>query len=133
MNKIITFVAVSMLCMMTACSGDTKQEEATEKPTGASLAKVSGIPYSETTVNKKEGKNVLVISSSARRGGNTDMLADEFVRGAKAAGGKVEKVFLADLNLEFLSEQGANKPHDVPRNNDTGVLVWYALHPLHTI
>ena len=101
MNKIITFVAVSMLCMMTACSGDKKQEEATEKPTGASLAKVSGIPYSEKTVNKKEGKNVLVISSSARRGGNTDLLADEFVRGAKEAGGKVEKVFLADLNLEL--------------------------------
>ncbi len=123
MNKIITFVAVSMLCMMTACSGDKKQEEAAEKPNSASLAKVSGIPYSEKTVNKKEGKNVLVISSSARRGGNTDLLADEFVRGAKEAGGKVEKVFLADLNLEFLSEQGANKPHDVPRNNDTGVLV----------
>ena len=100
MNKIMTIVAVSMLCMMTACSGDKKQE-AEEKPVdGASLAKVSGIPYSETTVNKKEGKNVLVISSSPRRGGNTDLLADEFVRGAKEAGGKVEKVFLADIKSE---------------------------------
>lgn len=104
MNKIVTILVVSMLCIMTACSGDKKQE-AEEKPVGgASLAKVSGIPYSETTVNKKDGKNVLVISSSPRRGGNTDLLADEFVRGAKEAGGKVEKVFLADLNLEFLSE-----------------------------
>ena len=123
MNKTVTILAVSMLCILTACSEDKKQE-AEEMPVGsASLAKVSGIPYSETTVNKKEGKNVLVISSSPRRGGNTDLLADEFVRGAKEAGGKVEKVFLADLNLEFLSEQGANKPHDVPRNTETGVLV----------
>ena len=123
MNKTVTILAVSMLCILTACSEDKKQEAEVMPVGSASLAKVSGIAYSETTVNKKEGKNVLVISSSPRRGGNTDLLADEFVRGAKEAGGKVEKVFLADLNLEFLSEQGANKPHDVPRNTETGVLV----------
>ena len=44
MNKIVTILVVSMLCIMTACSGDKKQE-AEEKPVGgASLAKVSGIP-----------------------------------------------------------------------------------------
>ena len=123
MNKTVTILAVSMLCILTACSEDKKQEAEEMQVGSASLAKVSGIPYSETTVNKKESKNVLVISSSPRRGGNTDLLADEFVRGAKEAGGKVEKVFLADLNLEFLSEQGANKPHDVPRNTENGVLV----------
>lgn len=54
---------------------------------------------------------------------NTDLLADAFVRGAQEAGGNVEKVFLADLNLEFLTEGGANKPLDVPRDNETGQLV----------
>ena len=66
---------------------------------------------------------MLVISSSPRRGGNTDLLCDEFVRGAVEAGGNVEKVFLADVDLEFLSEDGANKPHDVSRDNETGILV----------
>lgn len=122
MKKTLAFLSALMIIFMTSCTcGQQTEENNTAK--GASLAEVSGIPYSETTVNKKDGKYVLVISSSSRRGGNTDMLADEFVRGAKEAGGKVEKVFLADLDLEFLSEEGANKPHDVPRNNATGILV----------
>ena len=31
-------------------------------------------------------KNVLILSSSPRKGGNTDLLCDEFAKGAKAAG-----------------------------------------------
>ena len=34
-------------------------------------------------------KNVLVISSSLRKGSNSEMLADEFLKGAKEAGLKL--------------------------------------------
>ena len=40
-------------------------------------------------------KRVIVISTSLRQGSNSDMLADKFVEGAKAAGNDVEKVALA--------------------------------------
>ena len=33
-------------------------------------------------------KKVIVISTSLRRGSNSDMLADKFVKGAKSAGGR---------------------------------------------
>lgn len=46
-------------------------------------------------------KKILVISSSFRVGGNSDVLADEFVRGAKTAGHNVEKVSLHDKNIHF--------------------------------
>ena len=36
-------------------------------------------------------KNVLIISTSSRKGSNSDLLADEFLRGAQEAGHKVEK------------------------------------------
>lgn len=42
---------------------------------------------------------VLGISSSPRIGGNTDTLLDEFLRGATQAGGQIEKISLAGLNL----------------------------------
>lgn len=45
-----------------------------------------------TAMNKK----VLIVSSSPRKHGNSDLLCDEFARGAKDAGNEVEKVFLAD-------------------------------------
>lgn len=46
-------------------------------------------------------KNVLIISSSDRRGGNSDTLCDHFAAGASDAGHSVEKIFLADLNIGF--------------------------------
>lgn len=46
-------------------------------------------------------KKVLVISTSPRKGGNSDLLADEFIRGAQDAGNTVEKVTLYDKSIGF--------------------------------
>lgn len=46
-------------------------------------------------------KKVLILSSSPRKGGNSEILADEFIRGAKAAGNNVEKIVLNDKELGF--------------------------------
>jgi multimeric flavodoxin WrbA len=43
------------------------------------------------------GKKILVIEGSPRKGGNTDLLSDEFIRGAKEAGHDVEKVYLRGM------------------------------------
>lgn len=47
------------------------------------------------------GKKVLVISSSPRRSGNSDLLADAFLQGAQEAGHEVEKIFLNDKEIRF--------------------------------
>ena len=41
-------------------------------------------------------KKVLIISSSPRKGGNSDMLCDEFMKGALETGNEVEKIFLKE-------------------------------------
>ncbi len=46
-------------------------------------------------------KKVIVISTSLRQGSNSDMLADKFAEGAKAAGHEVEKISLAGKNIQF--------------------------------
>jgi len=51
-------------------------------------------------------KNVLVLSSSPRRGGNSDLLCDQFVRGAQEAGHQTEKVFLKDLKINYCTGCG---------------------------
>jgi len=53
------------------------------------------------------GKTVLILSSSPRRGGNSDTLCDEFLKGAVAGGHKAEKVFLGDRDLHFCTGCGA--------------------------
>ena len=46
-------------------------------------------------------KKVLIISSTPRKGGNSDKLCDSFAEGAKEAGNKVEKVRIADLKIGY--------------------------------
>lgn len=47
------------------------------------------------------GKNVLILSGSPRKSGNSDLLCDEFMRGAKESGNQVEKVFLRDKKINY--------------------------------
>lgn len=65
-------------------------------------------------------KNVLILSSSPRRGGNSDVLCDEFLRGARAAGHTVEKIFIKDKTINYCKGCGTcalyGKP--CPQNDD---------------
>ena len=107
---VIIFFSIGLL---TSCGGSNKQTSETEQSR-------YGINYSDTSTIKKDHKNVLVISSSPRREGNTDLLCDEFVRGAKEAGARVEKIFLGDYDIKFFQEadeQHVGDSADVARDD----------------
>lgn len=44
-------------------------------------------------------KKVLVLAGSPRKGGNSDLLCDEFIRGAREAGCSAEKVYIQNLKI----------------------------------
>lgn len=46
-------------------------------------------------------KNVLVISTTLRKGGNSDILAESFIKGAKEAKNNVEKISLIGKKLDY--------------------------------
>jgi multimeric flavodoxin WrbA len=46
-------------------------------------------------------KNILVLSASPRREGNSDILCDRFIQGAEEAGNQTEKIFLKDKNINY--------------------------------
>lgn len=48
-------------------------------------------------------KNVLIISASPRKGGNSDTLCDQFRKGAEEAGNRVDKIRLAELSIDYCS------------------------------
>jgi multimeric flavodoxin WrbA len=52
-------------------------------------------------------KKVLVLSASPRKSGNSDLLCDQFIRGATEAGHEVEKIFLKDKRIDHCSACGA--------------------------
>lgn len=69
-------------------------------------------------------RNILVISSSPRVGGNSETLCDEFIRGAEMAGNKVEKIRLKDLDIKFCTGCGVcnNTHHCVQKDDMAGLL-----------
>ena len=64
-------------------------------------------------------KRVLVISSSPRKNGNSDMLCDRFSQGAAESGHKVEKIFLASKNIGYCRGCGVcNSTHQCVQKDD---------------
>ncbi len=51
-------------------------------------------------------KKVLILSASPRKGGNSDTLCDEFMKGAKEVGHDVEKIFLRDKKINYCTGCG---------------------------
>lgn len=64
-------------------------------------------------------KNILVISASPRKGGNSDVLCDEFIKGAQKAGHKVEKIFLRNFKVNYCTGCGVcNSTHKCVQKDD---------------
>lgn len=45
-------------------------------------------------------KKILAIEGSPRKGGNSDLLCDAFLKGASDSGNETEKIYIQDLNLQ---------------------------------
>jgi len=65
-------------------------------------------------------KKVLVLSSSPRRNGNSDLLCDQFITGAREAGHQVEKVSLKDNKINYCTGCGVcvDKPGTCSQKDD---------------
>ena len=69
-------------------------------------------------------KKILVISSSGRTGGNSDLLCDQFAKGAREAGHEVEKIRLAEKKVGYCTGcYACQKLHKCVQNDDANELV----------
>lgn len=69
-------------------------------------------------------KKVLILSGSPRKGGNSDVLCDEFAKGAQSARHRVEKVRVAEKRIGYCTGCGAcqGKGRCVQKDDMTGIL-----------
>lgn len=64
-------------------------------------------------------KNILILSSSPRNGGNSDLLCDEFMKGAISAGHSVQKIRIAEKNIHHCTGCGVcNTAHKCVLKDD---------------
>ena len=124
MNKIISAIAIACLCCGFSSCNKTQETDSHAEVSGVQQnLPVYKIAQSDTSTINKEHKTVLVISASPRRGGNTDLLCDEFIRGAKEVGGEVEKIFLDDYKIDFFHEQHEHSADSVSADDQAPIII----------
>ncbi|MBP2649471.1 MAG: ywqN 3 [Firmicutes bacterium] len=69
-------------------------------------------------------KNVLILSASPRKSGNSDLLCDQFMLGAKEAGNQAEKIFLRDIKINYCVGCYACKEKGIASNTMTWLKFW---------
>ena len=62
-------------------------------------------------------KKVLVLSSSPRRGGNSDLLCDQFINGTRETGHLPEKIFMKDKKINYCTGCGQMKTKNIKAYN----------------
>ena len=69
-------------------------------------------------------KKVLVLSSSPRKGGNSDLLCDQFMLGAQESGHDTEKISFKDKNINYCTGCGTcfNKKRCSQKDDMTEIL-----------
>lgn len=71
-----------------------------------------------------KNKKVLIVSASPRKGGNSDLLCDQFLLGATEAGHQAEKIFLQEKNIRYCMGCGVcNKTHVCVQKDDMSSLL----------
>ena len=69
-------------------------------------------------------KNILIVSASGRKGGNSDLLCDQFAKGATEAGHNVEKIRLAEKRVGYCTGcYACQKLHRCVQEDDANGLV----------
>lgn len=64
-------------------------------------------------------KKILILSGSARKGGNSDLLCDEFMKGSIEAGHEVEKIHICEKTIQYCTGCGVcNNTHKCVLKDD---------------
>ena len=80
---------------------------------------MGSIPYGKRSLEMQINENVLIISASPRKHGNSDTLCDYFAKGAQESDNHVEKVFLAEKNIGYCTGCGVcNETHLCVQKDD---------------
>lgn len=80
------------------------------------------VPMTQTRI--KEGpKTVLILSSSPRRGGNSEMLCEQFKRGAEEAGHRVEMININDYDIRYFNQKEYDRVASAAESDDVATII----------
>lgn len=106
---------VALATAATSCgnsSDNAKQAEAADSQKMTAQAK------------KKDGpKSVLILSSSPRRGGNSEKLCEQFKKGAEEAGHRVEMININDYDIRYFDQKEYDREASRTTDDDAAEII----------
>lgn len=118
----LLFNVFTSVILLGACNNNNKVNTNSEELTRLKDTLSTKIQTEPSRIKKKSELKILILSSSPRRGGNSDLLCDQFMKGAKESSHQVEKINLNDMKINFMTNSDYkdrsgmnNSADDVPQ------------------
>ena len=115
-NVFLAIFAVVFAMIFTACGEKNKDTVASEAPEGKAI-------MTQPRVEKDGPKSVLILSSSPRRGGNSEALCEQLKKGAEEAGNIVEMLNINDYNIRYFDQREYDREASAAETDDAAMII----------
>lgn len=117
MTRIIYSICITLLTIvMAGCSGNSQES--------APATTTNDTDNMFKTNKVKDGvKSVLILSSSPRRGGNSELLCQQFKNGAEEAGHTVEMININDYDIRYFDQREYDREASAAQTDDAAAII----------
>ena len=106
---------------LTACGGEAQDNVAGDSR-GKNIEQADG-KYNQPRKDLGRPKSVLILSSSPRRGGNSEQLCLQFKKGAEEAGNRVVMLNLNDYDVRFFDQREYDRKASAAEVDDASAII----------
>lgn len=116
MIRILYSMCIAVITLAIAgCGGNAVEQQ-------AQAAKENKFE-AQPRVEKAGPKSVLILSSSPRRGGNSESLCLQFSKGAEEAGHKVEMININDYDIRYFNQREYDREASAAESDDAAAII----------
>ena len=116
MIRILYAISLLMLSLSFTACGEKAQETTTDNV--KTMEK-----FNQPRKELGRPKTVLILSSSPRRGGNSEALCLQFKRGAEEAGNTVEMLNINDYDIRYFNQQEYDREASAAETDDASAII----------
>lgn len=122
MTRILYSISIVLLSFaFTACAG--KANESTAGSTPAEETTQTETKYNQPRKDLGRPKSVLILSSSPRRGGNSEQLCLQFKKGAEESGNTVEMLNINDYDIRYFDQREYDRQASAALTDDAAAII----------
>lgn len=119
--KISIYTFFTIIFVFTACSGKTNEKAAEDSQHEKAIQTEE--KYNQPRKDLGRPKSVLILSSSPRRGGNSEQLCLQFKKGAEEAGNTVEMLNINDYDIRYFDQCEYDREASAAQADDAAAII----------